>query len=147
MHGLALSFVETEEWKTMFGRFNYIILCGECRGHYFDFIDAYDKTYLESKEKAFKFTVDLHNSINKKLDKPELSINDALKNLQKLTDVKPFSKVLSEFDEWMFNINFPKYNNQHELDEPKKIVREFFDFIKNNVPDDVFSRESFPACI
>jgi len=147
LHALALSFSDGPQWKKAMDNFIYLIICGECKGHYRKFIETYDPTYLESKEKAFKFTVDLHNSVNKRLNKPELSLIDSLKTLQTLVENKPMHTVLFDFEEWIFYVDFPKYSNQEDLDEPKRIVKELFDFLKLTIKDTIFSAESFPDCI
>lgn len=60
----------------------HIIPCHECKLHYIDFVKNNNlKAYIESDARFgfFKWSVDLHNNINMKTNRPELSFEEALK--------------------------------------------------------------------
>lgn len=60
----------------------YILPCEKCQAHAISYIEGHEKEIKEActaRNKLFKFFVDFHNSVNKRLGKPEVSLDDALK--------------------------------------------------------------------
>lgn len=67
--------------------FDYFIPCGECSGHYRQEIQELPMPALTSDISTsgdlFQWTVDLHNSVNARLGKPQLTISEVLHQMQK----------------------------------------------------------------
>ncbi|HUB24117.1 MAG TPA: ERV1/ALR-related protein, partial [Tepidisphaeraceae bacterium] len=62
-------------------RFAARVPCGECRRHWLAAV-ANSPPLLESREKLFAWTVDLHNVVNRRLGKPPMSLADARRRWQ-----------------------------------------------------------------
>jgi hypothetical protein len=79
LHQRALGFVPARAalqlgWLKAFAR---QISCGDCRLFYVQWLRA-NPPVLTTSETFFDWTVDMHNAVNSKLGKPELSYADAL---------------------------------------------------------------------
>lgn len=59
-----------ESWKSK-------ISCGNCKAHLEELLKILPVDY-SSKEGFFKWTVEIHNMVNKKLEKPIISVEEAL---------------------------------------------------------------------
>lgn len=59
-----------ESWKSK-------ISCGNCKAHLEELLNILPVDY-SSKEGFFKWTVEIHNMVNKKLEKPIISLEEAL---------------------------------------------------------------------
>ena len=55
--------------------------CGDCKVHFGDYISTHpmEKTLNSDEESLFKWTVDFHNAVNYRLNKPQVSYEDARK--------------------------------------------------------------------
>ena len=64
-----------------------IIPCPKCRRHFADHIAKFPITpHLDTRNAFFKWTVVLHNSINKALGKPEYTEQETIKYFKRLGD-------------------------------------------------------------
>jgi hypothetical protein len=155
IHGLALSYNDTikEEWKSKMNDISLLIICGYCSKHYNTFKADYmiqNPDYLDSASNAFKYTVDLHNSVNQKLDKPILSFNEAVVSLSNFTANKRVGDWISEFHIFFFSdfLLRVRFNSEEHKQELIKKLEDFFIFIKTHVSDEVFeSSKTFHASI
>lgn len=66
-----------EKTKIWFEAWKAKISCGSCKAHLEELLKALPTDY-SSKEGFFKWTVEIHNMVNKKLEKPIVSVEEAL---------------------------------------------------------------------
>lgn len=65
--------------KEFYESLQVMIPCPVCREHYAEHLKLYPLTpHLDSREDLFKWTVVLHNAVNKSLGKPEYSEQDSI---------------------------------------------------------------------
>ena len=74
----------TEEQQKLYAKFYEdipdMLPCLHCANHYRSYVmDNPILNFVKTKTLLFEWTVSLHNSVNKKQGKPELSLADALK--------------------------------------------------------------------
>ena len=120
--------------------FSYIILCGYCALHYQSFNAEYCNKYPDYLDNAFKYTVDLHNSVNEKIGKDILSLSEAIYQLSNLTETKKISTWILEFRTHMFNevLSTATFNSDKDKQDLTKKIEEFFTFIQTHISDEVF---------
>lgn len=64
-----------------FSMMPYVLPCDKCREHWLSHIQQHPlENALETRDKLFKWSVDMHNIVNKSLGKPEMSYEEALKH-------------------------------------------------------------------
>jgi hypothetical protein len=144
LHALALSCKKDnyDEWLKIMKEMELVIICGMCRYHYIEFTKKYEETnpdYLKDYISAFKFTVDVHNSVNEKLEKPIVtSCNDALDLMKKFVANKPISEWRTDLYTRLVIKLFPCFvkDDSHEL--IKQRILKVFDFLEHNIEDNVF---------
>jgi hypothetical protein len=73
---------EKEQYMQFFKSLGNILPCAICARHYTDKINQ-NPPNLTNREELFKWTVDIHNSVNKDNYKPELSYSQALVEIRK----------------------------------------------------------------
>jgi len=61
---------------TFFEGLHHLMTCEHCRISYEDFLKQFP--LASYKDDLFRWTIELHNEVNKKLGKPEWSLSDAL---------------------------------------------------------------------
>ena len=66
-----------EDAKIWFEAWKGKISCGSCKAHLEELLKALPTDY-SSKEGFFKWTVEIHNMVNKKLGKVEISVEEAI---------------------------------------------------------------------
>jgi hypothetical protein len=78
------------DYLTFFKTLGAVIPCYECKKHYLNDITEYPPR-LETNETLFKWSVDLHNRVNVRLNKKELSYEEALEYWKnyKTTTIQP----------------------------------------------------------
>ena len=111
IHSAALAY--SEENPTVKVRNNYrkffeslvdVLPCVYCRKHYTERFDMTSlNNALDSRVKLFRWTVDLHNEVNKSIGKPTYSYLEALKSLQEKYD-KPSGFRALKVPEMMYLI-------------------------------------------
>ena len=84
IHAVALNypknptFQEKREYSNFFKSLKYVLPCDACAKNYAINIDKYPiDNYLDTTEKLFNWTVDLHNMVNYETGKPQVSYLDA----------------------------------------------------------------------
>jgi hypothetical protein len=71
--------------KEFFEGLSILIPCPICREHYAEHLKQFPLTpHLDSRNDLFKWTVVLHNAVNKTLNKPEFSEQDVIKYYKRL---------------------------------------------------------------
>lgn len=85
IHYIALGFPEKPTPEEVYNYYNFfinlekVIPCYKCSINYKrNLIELPIDEYLSSKMKLFEWTVNMHNLVNKELNKPIISINDAI---------------------------------------------------------------------
>jgi hypothetical protein len=69
---------DKEQYKLFFEQLCYVLPCIDCCFNYQKELKLNNiDDALESREKLFKWVVDLHNSVNKRLNKKEMSLEKA----------------------------------------------------------------------
>jgi hypothetical protein len=81
-----------EKYFNFFKSLCYTLPCPTCSRHYEENFKS-NPPRLNSRKELFNWTVDLHNKVNKSNNKPELSYDDAFKEVVKNTK-KPFPYML-----------------------------------------------------
>lgn len=66
--------------KSYFDNLRYLLPCENCRGHYTQYISTYplSEDILASRYKLIKWLIDLHNSVNKRTDEKEYSLEEVV---------------------------------------------------------------------
>jgi hypothetical protein len=85
MHLVALGYPSTPTYaekraaKEFYESFTHLIPCPTCKLHYAENLKTMPITpSLDSRKDLFKWTVDMHNMVNKELGKPEYTESDAV---------------------------------------------------------------------
>lgn len=85
IHTVALNFPDNPTYEIIrqhedfFNNLKYIIPCDKCRLHYTQRLDKNPVTkYLKDSNTLFKYTIDLHNEVNKSLDKKIYSYDEVV---------------------------------------------------------------------
>lgn len=91
MHLVALgysnqpSYAEKKAAKDFYESLVHLIPCPTCKLHYADNLKALPiSPSLDNRRDLFKWTVDMHNMVNKQLGKPEYTESDAIAFYYKL---------------------------------------------------------------
>lgn len=97
IHNVALGYPKEqtymikENYRQFFHLIGDVIPCKSCSTHYKKMIADYPPD-LTDRDALFKWTVDIHNNVNKRLGKSEISYNDAyniwLKNTNKTLTIE-----------------------------------------------------------
>lgn len=71
--------------KEFFESLQYLLPCSECRGHFRELLVKNPITpHLDRRDDLFKYTVMLHNDVNKRLGKPQMTEVEALLYIKRL---------------------------------------------------------------
>ena len=88
IHSIALGYsnnptdIEKEKYKIFFENLGYVLPCQNCQEHYTkNLIKEELDIALKNKKKLFKWTVDLHNKVNKMIGKRIYSYEEALEEM------------------------------------------------------------------
>lgn len=91
IHITALGYSQTPTYaekraaKEFFEGLQFLLPCSICREHYAEHIKAKPiSPFLDSRADLFKWTVELHNTVNEKLGKPKLTEAEALQYISRL---------------------------------------------------------------
>jgi hypothetical protein len=94
MHLVALgypnepTYAEKRAAKEFFESFTHLIPCPTCKIHYADHLKEMPLTpSLDTRKDLFKWTVDMHNLVNKDLGKPQYTELDAIAFYHKLGEM------------------------------------------------------------
>jgi hypothetical protein len=94
MHLVALgypiepSYAEKRAAKEFFESFTHLIPCPTCKLHYAEHLKELPVTpSLDNRKDLFKWTVDMHNLVNKDLGKPQYTESDAIAFYHKLGEM------------------------------------------------------------
>jgi hypothetical protein len=94
MHLVALgypnepTYAEKRAAKEFFESFTHLIPCPTCKIHYADHLKEMPITpSLDTRKDLFKWTVDMHNLVNKDLGKPQYTELDAIAFYHKLGEM------------------------------------------------------------
>ena len=92
------SYTEKRSAKQFYESLANLIPCPVCREHYKQHITKLPITpHLDNKKDLFKWTVDLHNSVNVSLGKPQWTVEEAL-NYIKLLGERGRSPIITDKD-------------------------------------------------
>lgn len=115
-HMIAISYNEekakdNEKYKKayiiFYNNIDKILPCKTCANHY-EKLKKQRKVidFIDNKDKLFKWTVDNHNIVNKRLKKKQISVEDAL-----LIYNKPFNHNYNmKFINYLFRVSLKRYN-------------------------------------
>jgi len=95
------SYSDKKSAKEFFESLQFLLPCPVCREHLKDHLRKKPLTpHLDRRDDLFKWTVDLHNEVNKSLNKPELNEVEALAYINRIgmRNVSPIIS-LQDFDE------------------------------------------------
>lgn len=83
-----------------------IIPCLSCKEHMYDFLNRTDlDAAVSSRESLFKFWVDIHNYVNKRYGKRQISLNEA-KAIYGFDKPEIGSPIRISYDDTSFHRNF-----------------------------------------
>ena len=96
IHFIALDYPENpnnedkRDFQMFFENLHKVIPCYKCSINYVKHLKErpLENRDLENNEKLFRWTVDIHNIVNKNLNKKQMSYEDAWKVYQNFGDVK-----------------------------------------------------------
>lgn len=84
------TYIEQRGYHDFFVNLQHVIPCYDCRKHYRKHLQESPITpYLSSKANLIKWLVDVHNKVNTSLNKPHLTVEEAIKS-----NVKPPIKTV-----------------------------------------------------
>jgi hypothetical protein len=79
------TYTDKKSTKEFYESFVYIITCTICRDHYKEHIAKKPLTpFLDSRSDLIRWTIDIHNSVNKMLGKPEWLESEVIAYYEKL---------------------------------------------------------------
>lgn len=79
------TYLEKRSAKEFFESLQYLIPCPICRTHYQEHLQTYPLTpHLDSRQSLFRWTVVLHNAVNKSLNKSTVTEQEALRYYRRL---------------------------------------------------------------
>jgi hypothetical protein len=79
------TYIDKKSAKEFFESLQYLIPCGVCREHYREHLaDNPVSVFLDSRNDIFKWTVMIHNRVNKMLNKPEWTEDEVLEYYKRL---------------------------------------------------------------
>lgn len=91
LHYITLNYPETPtfsdkmKYTTFLNSFAVVLPCEDCSNHFKELLSKTNfDIVLSSKDSFFKWSVDVHNHVNRRLHKKTLSYNDSLNSLLKL---------------------------------------------------------------
>ena len=90
LHYIALGYPDNptsqqkKDYKNFYTLMKTVLPCKICRDHYIDNlkIKPLSNSVFKNRNNLVKWTIDLHNITNKQLNYPELSYEDAIKNIK-----------------------------------------------------------------
>lgn len=91
IHYVALGYPEQPtfdiitKYRNFFISLANVIPCEKCKTHYREMIDK-NPPQLENKDALFKWTVDIHNIVNKRLGKDTFTLNQAYDKFMNLDE-------------------------------------------------------------
>lgn len=86
MHVVALTYpdypsnIQKKQYRTFYESLQYTIPCLKCKENYINHL-AEKPINLNSRIELFVWTVDIHNMVNKILNKPQLTSSEAMKHI------------------------------------------------------------------
>ena len=90
IHTVALNFPDNpsyedkRHYEDFFNNLTFMIPCDKCRIHYTDRLRKNPViNHLDNSDKLFRYTIHLHNDVNKSLHKPLLTYDDVIKNYKR----------------------------------------------------------------
>tara|TARA_B100001057_G_C22813944_1_gene936583 strand:+ start:411 stop:878 length:468 start_codon:yes stop_codon:yes gene_type:complete len=87
-----------------------ILPCKNCKNHYNTYIMQHPiNPFLDKKTDLIQWVVNIHNFVNKSLDKPEISLLEMLKIYKDLKPISPFEEV--NIDRIKSSLKKIKYSN------------------------------------
>jgi len=73
------TYIDKKCAKEFYESLAYLIPCSVCRTHYKEHISSHPLTpFLDSRTDLIKWTVDIHNTVNKMLGKPEWTMEEVM---------------------------------------------------------------------
>lgn len=85
---------DKQSHKVFFESVKDILPCEKCRRHYRNHIAQFPlEVALDNRIDLIKWLIQVHNIVNKSLNKPEYSLKDVLYIYSNLEPVSPFAKV------------------------------------------------------
>lgn len=91
IHIVALGYPKTPTYtdkkcaKEFYESFAFLIPCAICRQHYTEHLSKNPLTpYLDSRSDLLKWTIDIHNQVNKMLGKPEWTQTEVISYYERL---------------------------------------------------------------
>jgi hypothetical protein len=114
LHSAAINYpdipsqIEKQICSRFLDMFTETITCHICKTHFSRMLQTYKVThpeFLNSKQDFFLFTVRVHNTVNKRLDKPTVkSVSEALTTLQQATSVTSPAQYRQKYIEYLKRI-------------------------------------------
>ena len=83
------SYAHKKAAKELFESLTLLIPCPICKDHYIEHLSKYPITpHLDRRSDLFRWTLLLHNEVNKSLGKPTLTETDVLRGYERLGNLK-----------------------------------------------------------
>lgn len=71
-----ISYMEKDQYRIFFEVIGYVLPCNDCRKHYKEMVKD-NPPVLVDRNSIFKWTVDIHNIVNKRLNKKIITLTEA----------------------------------------------------------------------
>ena len=91
IHNIALGYDETFSYQKKQNYINFfdvisdVIPCEKCSKHYKEYISK-NRPNIKNKDSLFKWTVDIHNKVNERINKKQITLDEAY-NIWKNTNI------------------------------------------------------------
>ena len=80
-----LTYMQKEQYRKFFEVIGDVLPCLDCQDHYKEMIADY-QPIMTNKETLFKWTVDIHNKVNERINKKQITLDEAY-NIWKNTNI------------------------------------------------------------
>jgi hypothetical protein len=113
LHIVALAYPDEPTYadkkaaKELYNSFSLLLPCPICRSHYVEILKAMPiDSFLDKRASLLEWTLNVHNQVNKKLGKREITMNEFLKKYEQMAALglpHPPSGALTEMTEAAVN--------------------------------------------
>lgn len=79
LHLASIGGIDPEAYKTLISIFPSILPCPACGAHFADVLKESPPPETQDPMELFKWSVDVHNIVNKRIEKPLMTYVDAMK--------------------------------------------------------------------
>tara|TARA_B110000459_G_C16480199_1_gene433890 strand:+ start:195 stop:650 length:456 start_codon:yes stop_codon:yes gene_type:complete len=75
-YSVDLTYMKKEQYRKFFEVIGDVLPCLDCQDHYKEMIANYQPILID-KQSLFKWTVDIHNKVNERINKKQITLDEA----------------------------------------------------------------------